>query len=405
MEASTTVFVGRQPIFDRRLEVFGYELLFRRGHVGAANVTDGEQATAQVIINTFMEIGLEQIVADRLAFLNFTRSLLCGRRWMLLPKERVIIEVLEDVSADPEVLAVLYAIAAQGYAIALDDFVCQGERHALAELAHIIKFDVRALQGQALAEQVEMVRRPGLKLLAEKVETEEEYAFCRELGFDYFQGYYFSKPQVLEGQRLPPDRVGTLRLLFELQDPEISVSRLEHLIRLDLSLSYKILRYINSAFVALPRRISAIREAVILLGLDRVRMWASLIAMAGLQVGPRESLVTAMIRARMCEDLATERGAEEPDRYFTVGLLSMLDVLVGQPLPELLTMLPLAAEVADALLSNKGPMGEVLTCVIHYERAEWDKVRLKGVSPGFIRQSYLQSVRWATAMGRDIFGL
>lgn len=400
MEASTVpVFVGRQPIFDRRSEVRAYELLYRSGDQNRASFSDGEQATAQVILNTFLEIGIEQVVGPRLAFINVTRAFLLSGHWRLLPQERVVLEVLEDVGGEPEVTAAMAAIRDQGYTLALDDFVLSEARRCLIDHADIIKIDIHALGPEGAARQVELLRDRGIELIAEKVETAEELALCQELGFHYFQGYHFCKPQVLSGRRIAPDRLGALRLVAALGAPEVDLDHLEGLIKSDLSLSYKLLRLINAASYGLSRRISSVREAVLLLGLRRVKAWAALIVLAGLCEKPRELLTTAMVRARMCERLAMRRAEADPERFFTAGLLSLLDALLDQPLSDILPLLPLSQEIGEALLTRAGRIGEVLGCVVAYERADWDAVRCQGVEPAAIRAEYLESIRFAGELG------
>ena len=399
METShVPIFVGRQPIFDRRSEVRAYELLYRSGDQNRAQFRDGDQATAQVILNTFLEIGLEQVVGPRPAFINVTRAFLISGHWRLLPPERVVLEVLEDVGVDDEVVSALTSIRDHGYTLALDDFVLCEARRALIDHADIIKLDVQALGIAGAARHVNELRDRGLELIAEKVETAEELALCRELGFHYFQGYHFCRPQVLEGRRIDPSRLTALRLVAALGDPAADLDQLEVLIKSDLSLSYKLLRLINAAAYGLSRRISSVREAVLLLGLRRVKSWASLIVLAGLSDKPRELLTTAMVRARMCERLALRRGEPDPERFFMAGLLSLLDALLDQPLTEILPLLPLAREIGEALLGSTGRIGEILGCVIAYERADWDAVRCGGIDAATIRAEYLESVRFASEL-------
>lgn len=396
------IFVGRQPIYDARLEVYAYELLFRAGDTTTADVVDGDQATSQVIVNTFIEIGLDQIVGDRLAFLNLTRSFLIKDLSGVLPPGRVVLEVLEDIEPDAEVRTGLRRLGEQGYRIALDDFLYHESLRPLVELAHLIKIDILGMEPDILREHVRKLAPHGIPLLAEKVETREEFEFCKTLGFRYFQGYFFCRPDVARGRRMPPNRLAILRLLSRLQDPEISTRELEELISQDVTLSYKILRYINSAAVALPRQVESIHQAVVYLGLQAIKNWISLLSLAGLEDKPMELLVTTMVRARMCEELARATRQKNAQAFFTVGLFSALDAMMDRPLEELLDDLPLSESVREALLHQAGPAGQALQCVLAYERGDWDVARHAEFSAQTLREAYLTAVQWAETVSAGL---
>ncbi|MBI5041049.1 MAG: HDOD domain-containing protein [Gammaproteobacteria bacterium] len=298
------IYIGRQPIFDRDLNVFAYELLFRSGTQNHAGEFDGDQATSQVIVNAFIEIGLDQIVGTHRAFINLTRSFVTSSTPLPFPKDRVVLEVLEDIRPDAEVIASVRSLAEQGYTVALDDFVFNDDLKPLVELAQIVKIDLMALSREQLDEHVRLLRGYNVKLLAEKIETQEEFEHCKELGFEYFQGYFLSKPNIVQSQQLPPNRLAVLQLLSKLQDPESDAGEVEKLVSQDVALSYKLLRYINSAFFALPKKIDSIRQAVVYLGTSAIKTWITLLVVAGLGNKPTELVIQAMQRAKMCELLA-----------------------------------------------------------------------------------------------------
>lgn len=398
------IFVGRQPIYDARLKVHAYELLFRGGDTNRADVLDGDQATSQVIVNTFMEIGLDQIVGEHLAFLNLTRSFLVEERTDVLPPDRVVLEVLEGIEPDEEVQAGIRRLADQGYQIALDDFLYHESLRPLVELAHLIKIDIMGMDRDAIREHVRQLAPYDIPLLAEKVETREEFEFCKSLGFRYFQGYFFCKPNVVRGQRMPSNRLATLRLLSRIQDPDVSARELEELISHDVTLSYKILRYINSAAMALPRKVESIHQAVVYLGQQAIKNWVTLLSLAGLEDKPMELLVTAMVRAKMCEELARAGGHRNTQVYFTVGLFSALDAMMDRPLEELLDELPLSESVREALLNREGHLGHALHCVLAYERADWDEVNCSRLGTQVVRDAYLTAVRWAESISSGLNG-
>ncbi len=391
------IFIGRQPIYDRRQKVYAYELLFRSEQRNVAEFVDGDRATSDVIVNTFMEIGLDNIVGDKLAFINLTRAFFVDENTISLPRDRVVLELLEDIEADADVVAGVTRLRKQGYAIALDDFIYRESLQALVELADIIKIDIMALSEEEIREHVAQLRRHPLRLLAEKVETREEFELCRELGFDYFQGYFFAQPRIIRGRSLPNNRLATLKLLSRLQDPDITPGELEELIVQDVAFSFRILRYVNSAAVALPRKIDSIQQAVVILGLSALRAWTTLLAMSRIDDKPAELVVTAMIRARMAENLARARKEPDPDAYFTVGLFSALDALMDNTMEEILTQLPLADHIAEALLRHSGPHGKALKCVLAYERGDWENIHCDALDTDEIRQAYLSAVQWATS--------
>jgi len=395
-------FLARQPIYDRALEVIGYELLFRSGEAGHADFADADQATSQVMLNAFMEIGLENIVGDRLAFFNLTHAFIVGDYPLPFPPGRGCLEILESVSMDDGVLAAVRHLSDQGYTIVLDDFIYHEALRPLVELADIIKIDVLALDSPELQRNVSLLRHHEAKLLAEKVETQEMLDFCRELNFDYYQGYFFCKPKIISGSRMPANRMVTLQLLAGLQDPDISVSALEALVGQDVTMSYKLLRCINSAFYSFPRKVESIRQAINILGGRWLNTWVSLMVLANIDDKPRELMVTAMVRAKMCERLATATAQKGSERFFIGGLFSVLDAMMDRPLEELLKMLPLADEVNNALLYHQGPIGKTLECVLAYDHGQWDEVHCPAMDAEGISQAYLDSIAWAEQVGQAL---
>lgn len=387
-------FVGRQPIFDRESRLYAYELLFRDGSGNQAGGLDGDHATSRVIVNVFLELGLDRIAGSHRAFINFPRSFFAGREPLPLPVERVVLEVLEDVPPDPEVIAGLGAYVREGYVVALDDFVFQESLVPLVELAHIVKIDVMALSRAELEEQVRLLGRHDVKLLAEKVETEAEFEYCRQLGFDYFQGYFLARPTIVQGTQLPPNRLALLELLSKLQNPESEVSDLEEIIGHDVTLSYKLLRHLNSAFFALPRKVESLRAAVVYLGSQTIQRWASLLLIARMDSEPCQVMVQGMHRAKMCELLAVRAGRPNAEVFFTVGLFSLLDAMMKVPLIEILDALPLTSEVRDALLHQKGGLGEALASVIAYEDGRFERAGFAGLTPAQMTDAYLEAVEW-----------
>lgn len=389
------VFVGRQPILDRELNTYAYELLFRPGLGNEAGFLDGEKATAQVIYNTLMEIGLDDLVGTSLAFINFTRDFLIGDIAHLLPPDRVVLEVLENVEIDVKLIKGVSSLAAAGFTIALDDFEYTPKWEPLIELAAVIKFDVQAIGAEKIQEQLQFLQKHNVQLLAEKVETQEEFEHFRELGFDYFQGYFFAKPKVISSNKLPDNHLALLNLMSRLQDTEIEIEEIELLVSQNVSLSYKLLRYINSAFFSLPKKINSVRQVVIYFGLQRLKNWASLMALTGIDGKPSELLQTGLVRARMCELLAVEGRLSGSDSYFMLGLFSILDALMDSTMEAILGKLPIAKELADALLNREGELGAVLSCCLACEQNNWSEMNLVGIKSEAINKIYMEAILWS----------
>lgn len=390
--------VGRQPIFDRNLNAIAYELLFRSAEGRGPEDVNGNRATSEVLLHTFVDIGLDTVVGNRQAFVNFPRDFLVGALPIPFIGKRIVLEVLEDVTADEEVLAGLSALSRRGHRIALDDFRYGPDTEPLLELADLVKLDLRTIPSSALAEQVAILRRRNVQLVAEKVETHDELQACRELGFDLFQGYFLCRPDLVAGRKLTPSRLTVLRLLIELQNPDAEFGLIEGMIARDAALSYKLLRSVNAAHMATRNRIGSVRQALTMLGLEHVRSLASLIVLTNIDDKPNELLVTAALRAKMCECLARAAGQPGEERHFTVGLLSALDALMDQKLETLLTALPVSQEICEALLRGEGALGETLNCAMAYERGDWARVNCFGLDVPQIRTAYLDSLEWTRTL-------
>ena len=387
--------IGRQPILDRDGAVQGYELLFRPDADAATLPFDGDRATATVMMNALTEFGLDHLVGPHRAYINFTSELLKDDTALLLPKERIVIEILEDVTVDDRIIEVVIGLTRQGYMIALDDFVYAPRWDPILELANFVKIDVLALDAAQIAEQVEQVSRYKVKLLAEKVESAQDHAQFMDLGFDLFQGYYYAEPEIVVRDRIPDNHLAAVQLLATLYDESATQQDIEALVSQDVSLSYRLLRYFNSAFFSLPQKVDSIRRALIFFGIDMLRKWVSLLVLASVGGKPKVLLQNALVRAHMCEGLAKTKGLPDPESYFTVGLFSILDSLLDAPMATVTESLPLSAEVIDALVERKGDRGAALRCACAYEQGQWTDVEYGGVSREDIGKVYLDSIEWA----------
>lgn len=389
------VFVGRQPILGPTLNTIGYEILYRNCDVGQAIFTDETVATATVLLNTYLDIGLEHVVGSHLAFLNIPKQFILERYCEALPKNRVVLEILENVEPTPEVLEALNSLSMQGYTIALDDFVYNDRFKPFLDIANIVKIDVLGKSQEQIQQEVAPLQNSRFRLLAEKVETREMYELCKTLGFFYFQGYFFFRPDIIHCREIPSNRVALLELMGKIQDPHIPFERLVEHIRNDLSLSYKILRYVNSAYVGLPKRVESIDHAACMVGIDRIRTWATLIIMASDKTKAHEILVIALVRAKMCERLGHRLGATKPEKFFTMGLLSVMDALYESSMSDIMEKLPLPEDIMEALINETGDMGLVLSCMKAYEEGEWMELKHLQLDPGIIRDYYLEAIDWA----------
>lgn len=393
--------LARQPIFNRRMQVVAYELLCRNSNVNRAQFSSGDSASSQVLLHTFTNLSLESVVGKRQAFINFTRSLLITPP--PFDRSQLVVEVLEDSVVDEQLLSGLAQLKREGYTIALDDFVLTDYTQPLLAHADIVKLDVLALSESQLVEHIEYLKPKGYTLLAEKVETYEMLERCQTLGFELFQGYFLARPKILHGHTITESKQAVLQLLAALHDPNVPILQVERLLSQDPVLSYKLLRLVNSAAFGLPRTVDSLRQAITLLGLDIIKNWVNLLAMANLGHKPVELSVAALTRARMCHEIArTMRNEKRQDAFFTVGLLSTLDAFMDMPLEVLLANLSLSESLSEALLQHRGDEGRVLDIVEHYERGEWDRIDWAfldshKITPALLSQTYLEAIEWVSS--------
>lgn len=394
------VYVARQPILDGSANVFGYELLYR-GAAGAS-ACDGPKdlAAARVLNDAVLTLGLDTLTGGRRAFVNLTRRMLLTEAATLLPPATAVLEVLEDVEIDQEVIDTCRQLRDQGYALALDDFTLSTKAEQLLPFARYVKVDVLATSAadrRAIQRAV-----PGtITLVAEKVESADVFKETFDAGYRLFQGYYFCKPTTFAAGALSSRRLAYARLLGALNDPKVSIDTIEDLIKHDASLSYRVLRCLNSAAFGIRREVQSIRQALVLLGLDQVRKWASVWALAGLSGNASSELVTvAILRARCCELVAQELiKSDDASEFFLLGLCSLLDAMLGVPMPTAVKQLPLSSNVRDALTGEQNVARAVLDSVIAYERGLWDEAaaisRSASLDSGRLPEAYSDALKWA----------
>ncbi|MBN2011680.1 HDOD domain-containing protein [candidate division KSB1 bacterium] len=368
-------FVARQPIFDRQMNVYGYELLFRSGFNNIFTAMDEDKASSDVITTSFMVIGLEELTSGKKAFINFTHNLLVNDVATLFPKHLLTVEMLESITVDDEVVNACRKLKDDGFQLVFDDFTFAHAENPLIEYADIIKVDFL----QNTIDEREVIPRKfassNVKFLAEKVETRDDYKQALDWNYSYFQGYFLSKPAIKTGYAIPASKIVYLRILKEINKADVDFSELENIIKMDVSLSYKLLRFINSAFWGLKNEISSIRHAISLLGVRELKKWISLVALSNLaEDKPKELIQTSLVRAKMCEELAGKLGrSQQRSEFFMMGLLSLVDVIMDKPMEEVLANLPILEDIKCALTGEENYYRTVFDIVKAYENANWDE--------------------------------
>ncbi len=387
--------VARQPILDRDGALIAYELLFRGSSGEQAEVLDDEMATSTVILDGLFDVGLLDLVGNNVAYVNVSRDFLLSVRPLPLPRRRVVLELLEDQLVDGELLEVLGELVEDGFTIALDDFRLTHATERLLGYASIIKADVLEHTDRGLEELVTRLRQshPGLTLLAEKVETHGQFARCRALGFEAFQGYYFARPSRVQHSRLPTQGLASLSTIAQLSATD-DFDELNHIITRDAGLSIRLLRYANSAYVSLPRHVGSVHEGLAWLGAVTVRRFAMMVSLAGVDDVPSELLVTALVRARMCQLLSGAADSAGGDSSFTVGLLSVADALADAPMEVVIEGMPFRYDVVDALLYGGGELGELLAGVIAYQRGDFAAAAELIAGHPDVERIYREAVAW-----------
>jgi EAL and modified HD-GYP domain-containing signal transduction protein len=379
VRTSADVLVARQPVYDPSLRVVAYELLVEGTHESSA----------------ISEVGLSLVVGHP-AYIPVTRAFLLEGLATALPADRAVLCIGRDLELDQPTRQAIEELVAGGYKLALMDFEPNGPGEPLLPLASVAALAVPGVDRAVLRSRVAHVHSRGAKALARGVEQHEELEMCIELGFDLLQGYFICQPRVVSETGLEVLDVNRVRLLARLHDDHVDFDELQEIIGRDIALSYNLLRFINSAFFSLPRRVDSIRDALVLLGALNVRKWATLMALAESQDKPRELVVTGLVRARMCELLAGAYAHRDVEGAFTTGLFSVVDALTDRSMVELLSTLPLSREIIEALLNYEGAKGRILRAAVAYERGNFGELGDLPPSRTPLSDLYAQAVEWAT---------
>jgi c-di-GMP phosphodiesterase len=391
------VLLARQPILDGDLTAVGYELLYREAGADEANVRDDELATARVSLRAMTEIELESLVDRRRAWINVTREFVLGGLAQTIPPERVVLELLEDQLVDDALIDALGGLRTGGYQVALDDFTLTPDIEPLLSRVDIVKLDLRALGPDGLTRLARDLSPRGLTLVAEKLEDHADFEVALAAGCHLFQGYFFCRPELIEGTAVAPNQLALLKLAADVQDPSIDLAALDRVISTDVALSYRLLRYINSAYFSLRRPVSSVMQAVTLLGIDNVRSWTTMMILAQIGGKPRELFITALVRARFCQ-LSGRDEEGQGSELFALGLFSVVDALTDRPMANVVSSLPFSEPMRDALITRSGS-GRLLDCVVAMEEGKFRRAReLVAGAP----EHYLEALAWTNETARHL---
>ncbi len=403
------IFVARQPIFNTKKEVVAYELLYRNSRINSFSGIDGDTATSALITNSLLVLGLDSLTQNKKAFINFTFTHLKEETPMLFSRESLVVEILEDVTADNNLVEICVELKKNGFVIAIDDFTAADidRYNTLYPYIDIIKVDFVKCTPMQQAEIVRDLKSHKILFLAEKVEKEEEFIWAAKCGYSLFQGYFFSKPVIVDGKAITPSKLAQFQLLNELAKPEPDVNVLTAITQRDLSLSYKILRLVNSAAFRRTSEIKSIKQALVYLGLRELQKWLSFVIVRDMGTDQPDELVwLVLVRAKFGEMVTKIIGCPEREsEVFLMGLFSCIDVFFNRPIDEVIAKLPLASDVKEALLGKENSLYWILRTILSYEKGQWDLFdELSGklkLDKEKATEIYIEAVGWANQIKSD----
>lgn len=395
------IFLARQPIFDNEENVHAYEVLYRSSYDNMFDGQDGDRATSEVIINSFQVIGIKNLSNRKPVFINFTETLICEEVATLIPNRYLVVELLEKVPPEKEILEKCKALKKKGYRIALDDFRYLPGYDPLLDLADIVKIDFQRSDRDEIENILDRLKGSVVECLAEKVETREDFEYAKSLGFKYFQGYFFSEPEVLSSKGVVPLKANYLQLINLISgQEELDFERIDEIIAQDLSLTYNLLKLVNSVVFGARFRIERTKQALVYLGEREIKKWIYLMVLTEIgQDRPDELTRLSLIRARFLESMSLETNfAKQSEELFLTGLFSLLDVILNRPLEEILTEIKASDIVMEALLKQDGVFELFYRMAIFYEKGEWGKAfflaRKLNVSEQLMAASYTGALKW-----------
>lgn len=368
------IYLARQPIYDRNRILFGYELLYRHNATNSFGNIDGDEATKQLISN-ITGIELRNITHGKKALINFTENTLKQEIPYLLSPDDIIIEILEDVNFTDELVEACRKYKEKGYVLAVDDFADDRDLTKILPYIDIVKVDFSLVKPLVQKNICKELKKTGVKLLAEKIETEQQFIWAKECGYDYFQGYYFSLPKIITDKIIPISRINYLNILSELSNPMIDMKNIENIITSDVALVYKLLRYINSATFGIQNPINSVMHALVLLGIDEVRKWLLLVSLSNICTEENDEIMNqAMFRGKFCEEICNLINPSKKSSAFIVGLFSFLEHILSKSMEDIISDLSLEKEIKEALLGCNNILRDILSLVLSYENDEQEKL-------------------------------
>ncbi|MFA5576559.1 MAG: EAL domain-containing protein [Tissierellaceae bacterium] len=395
------IFLARQPIFDANEDVFAYEILYRSGMANAFDGTEGDKASSEVIVNTFQTFGIENLSNQKPVFINFTENLIHDEVATLFPNNLLVVELLEDIEPTTEIVEKCRELKKMGYRIALDDFLNLQGYEPLVELADIIKIDFMAMKGWEIKDILQSFSKYNIEYLAEKVETREEFEFAKTLGFKYYQGFFFSKPEIVSSKKLVPIKANYLQLVDIVNEKaNIDFENMTRIISRDLSLTYNLLRLVNSAAFGFRYKINTVRHGLVGLGEREIRKWIHLLVLNDMGTNmPDELTRTSLIRARFLELMAVNtRYKSQSEDLFLIGLFSLLDAILKRPLEGILEEIKATEKVKEVLLRGNNELDTLYHLAIHYEKGQWDEMitlaKKLDIDSNTIVSSYVDALIW-----------
>ncbi|AJR07976.1 HDOD domain-containing protein [Photobacterium gaetbulicola] len=403
-------YLARQPVLNREKDTIGYELLFRDGPKNSFPEIGDEQATHRLLTDNFLSSGNNEVTSGKKAFINFPHSSLINRIPLLFPKKSFIIEILETCQPNDELLEAVKELHHAGYTLALDDFTPTPEWNRFIPFVHIIKFDLRVMPIAKAGFFIRRHRDKGSRItfLAEKVETNDEFMAASDAGFDLFQGYFFSRPEIVRKKALKPSALTTLRLYREISRPEVNFSKVEKIIATDVTLSYKLLHHVNNMTYTRAKPISSFKQALVYLGEEKLRRFVTFVATSHAVENKPESLYfLSLQRARFSEQLSQQLKVNiDSNQAFLTGLFSLLDCILDQPIEALIDQLPLDTPVQHALINRQGHLGGILRLAIAYDQADWKTInrlcQALNINESVVAQTYLESLKWVTVFEQTL---
>ena len=405
------IILARQPIFNRDKEVVAYELLYRSQRTGAssdrAEFIDGDRATSSVVIDALLNIGLDSLTSNKPAFINFTEGMILDDYISMLPKESIVVELLEDVQPSKDLLQRCLQIRIEGYTLALDDFVFSDDHLPLLLLANIVKMDFMNTSATQLKAIVQKYAPTGIRFLAEKVETQQDYQRALEWGYEYFQGYFFAKPTVVRAAALTPSRLNLTRLMHETSKPDFDFTAMSKMIMQDMGLTMKFLKLMGFILPGAKRRgVASVRQGLVMIGNNSVRKWIYLLAMKDFaQDLPDELTRIALTASRFCESYGRRLGYSS-DECFMVGLFAHGESIMNLPMVDILRDLAVSSDVKDALIYKQGVLSKVLELFLAYIQGDWKLVEellaITGVPIEDVVAFYLEAVSWSDSLQHEV---